>query len=234
MTDPIRIVDRRALAPGVFPVGRSVRRVEEELERINKELGRAGFTEKLEVPPRQLIGGQVSNVRAYLYNESRRAKEGITDATSGPITRGELLGWIGNKGLQGNRNTFSLSVGTHIRSAARQGVWNFIEAAQDSVEPITHVGVVLPRGTESSIRPGGVLSRYVGRAFPVDRWLRISQEMNRKRGSLSLGFTMGLHHGDPSQLFPISAIKLAAVREALKKYRDKTLNLIKKERASGD
>lgn len=228
-TDPIRIVERRALDEDKFPLDRTVRNVERDLAGINKALERRGFS-GIEIPRREVIAGQVSNVRAALYNESRRAKETVVDISSGPVTKGELRRWLASQGLRMNRNTYQLSVGAHIRASARLGVWEFIEATRDSADPVTHLAVVVPRSAEGSVSPSGVLQRYLGRIFTTDEWLKIGREHNRDRGNLSLVFTLGLHHNDPSQLIPITSAKLEAARVAMRRYRQRTLERIRRLR----
>lgn len=227
----IRIVERSALAPGVFPVGRTARAVEADLHRINEALGRRGFSGRLTIPTQEAIAGQVSNVRAWLYNESRRAKETIVEITQGAATKSQVMSWLARGGLRRNRNTFDLAVGTHIRSTARLGMWEFIEATRTAADPITHLGVIVPRQSEGNVRPQGVLQRYLGRVFAVDKWLNVTRESNKQgRTGLSLAFSLGLHHNDPHQLVPVTAAKLEAVRQIMRRYRERLLRKIRKDR----
>lgn len=217
--DPLRVIDRRALKPGAFPLGGAIRQAERNLLAFDKELDRLGFVDsEYEIPGRQLIGGQISNLQAYLYQTSRHQKETIVEVTSSPASRGEVASWIA--GVSGNRGHFGLSVTSHVRASQRLGVWQMIQAkVTDPAKAIGHVGLIVPPGSESSLSPGGTLMRYMGGVFRVRDWLAIARGHNKARGGLSLAFSLGLHHADPSYLVPITLQRLASMRLAFREYR---------------
>jgi len=218
--DPLRTIDRRALKPGAFPIGKAIRRAEANMKKMDELLDRAGFADAPDhpMPSRQLIGGQISNVQAHLYQTSRHTKETIVEITSTPASQGEVASWL--SGLAGNAGHFQLSITSHIRASQRTAVWQAIQRrVKDPQKRITHLGIVVPPGSESSISPKGILSRYLGGVFKVEDWMKIARRENKRRGSMSLAFSLGLHHGDPSYLVPITPAKLGAMSLAFRKYR---------------
>ncbi len=217
--DPLRVIDRDSLAPGRTPLGPAIRQAHRNLTEMDRLLDRAGFVDsEYAIPSKQVIGGQISNIQAAIYQASRHTKETIVEITSGPASSGEVASWLA--GLKGNRGHFALSVVSHVRAAQRLGIWEMIQArVSDPRQRITHISPIIPRSSEGHLRPQGILMRYLGIPFRVQDWIRIARGHNKKRGGLSLAFSLGLHHGDLSYLAPITAAKLPALALALAAYR---------------
>lgn len=223
LKDPIRVVDRRDLQTA--DLDRITRAVQSDLrdmrramkERFGADFDSTGFPN----PDRETVAGYASNVRAWLLNESRRAKETIVDLTTAGATKAVAQHWA--RGLSFNKGVLDLSVTSHPRSLQRLSILDFAEGAE-----IEHMAMLIPSLMESRITPGGLLSKHVGRIRTVAEWQAISKATNRDRKGLSLIFTLGMHHNDPHQMLPVPASLLAAALAEMKRYRDFLLKRVQR------
>ncbi len=238
-SDPLRIVDRQSLRPGGINVRRVARQVRQDLldlrrrqqDRLNtafqdldERRRRAIYGDRKrppaldmpEVEDTETIAGYVSNVQAWLFNESRRAKETVVDLTGGGITRAAFRRWA--SGYSANRNTFDLSLLSHARAVQRQTIWAYAE--QNELE---HLAMIVPPSLEESVAPQGILARFVGRMLSPAEWIREAERLARHRQSLSLVMSLGLHHGDVHQMLPIHPLEAEAARSVLAEYRRRFL-----------
>ena len=218
--DPVRRVRRSDLARlSPSDIEDIAARSAKQLQAFARGLEKDGFPvprHLLREPNREALIGEASNIRAWLFNESRRTKETIVDFSGMAAPRTELLAWI--RRLRFNRNTFDLSIVTHARAAQRSQLWE-IAQEDDGDRRLSHVAPLVPSSAEFRIREGGKLRPLLGRVFTLQEWLRISRESNQGRRSLSLLFSLGLHHGDPHQLLPITPGSLLAFERVLREYR---------------
>lgn len=219
VADPIRIVDADELDASRFDTAKVTKAVRRNLEEHRRALKEEGFTLHPDddgLPSDEEIGGYVSNVRAWLYNESRRAKEVVVDLSATPASRETLLQWIKGLSEKGfNDRDFDLSLVSHSRAASRRQWFDFAAA-----NGIDHFAMVIPPSLEDSISIAGVLSEHVGRIRTTDEWHSIAKEVNRDRKGMSLVFSLGLHHNDPHQMLPIPGGRLTAATRVLTEYRD--------------
>ena len=221
--DPIRLITRRKLkAADMNSVANAVRSDMVAMRRALKQRFGDDFVEsEFEIPSKEMAIGFASNVRAWLFNESRRTKETILDLTSGGANKAQVLQWI--RGLEFNKGILAQSVSAHPRAARRAGTFEFAQASG-----IRDLLMAVPRAKESSIKPSGILQRYVGRVMTISRWQQISKALNKDRSGLSLIFTLGLHHNDPHQMVPVTRLSLSAAVAAASKYRARLLNSIRR------
>jgi hypothetical protein len=219
IADPIRIVDARELDVSRFDGAKVTRVVRRNLEEHRRALKEAGFVVPPDddgLPTEEEVAGYVSNVRAWLDNESRHAKEVVVDLSATPASRETLLQWIRGISEKGfNDRDFDLSVTSHSRASSRRQWFDWATA-----NGIDHFAMVIPPATEESISIAGVLSEHVGRIRTTDEWHSIAKEVNRDRKGMSLLFSLGLHHNDPHQMLPIPSGRLAAATKVLIEYRD--------------
>lgn len=219
VADPIRIIDAKNLAADKFDVAASTKRVRQQLVEFRRGLKEDGFViddEEDGLPSDEEIAGYVSNVRAWLDNESRRAKEVVVDLTATPANRETLLQWVKSLSEKGfNDRDFDLSLVSHTRAASRRQWFDFA-----AVNGIEHFAMVVPPSMEEHVSLHGVLSEHVGRVRTVDEWHSIAKEVNRDRKGMSLVFSLGLHHNDPHQMLPIPGTRLGAAVRVMSEYRE--------------
>lgn len=225
--DPVRKVRRsdlaRLSASDLEKIARDSARALRDFGRGLQEDGFIVPKHLLEEPPLEALIGEASNIRAWLFNESRRAKETVVDFSAAASSRTEILDWV--RRMKFNRNTFDLSVVTHARASQRSQVWEILQSKESGPEAqrIVAVGPILPKTAEGSITATGRLAPWLYRPIPIHEWLRASREANSGRNSLSLIFSLGLHHNDPHQLLPIPAGRLLAFTSVLQRARSDLL-----------
>lgn len=219
VADPIRIVDAAELDVSRFDTAKVTRVVRRNLEEHRRALKEAGFVIPPDddgLPTEEEVTGYVSNIRAWLDNEARHAKEVVVDLSATPASRETLLQWIKGISERGfNDRDFDLSLVSHSRAASRRQWFDWAQA-----NGIDHFAMVIPPATEESISIAGVLSEHVGRIRTTDEWHSIAKEVNRDRRGMSLVFSLGLHHNDPHQMLPIPPGRLAAAVRVMAEYRD--------------
>lgn len=215
LVDPIR-VDAGKLASS--NIDRISAAVERDLAELRRQMGVKGRREA-PLPKRETIAGYASNVRAWLQNESRRAKEVVVDLSTPGTTKALAQRWASE--LTFNSGVLDLSVASHPRSLQRLSVFDFAEAAG-----IEHFGMIVPTQMDLRISPSGVLSQQVGKVRTASEWLAIESRQNAGRRGLSMIFSLGLHHNDPHQMVPIPGALLAAARRQMRKYRESLLRKI--------
>jgi len=215
LKDPIRVIDRRGLKNAdMGAVSRAVQSDLRDMSRALKErFGESFDPTTFPIPDLETIAGQASNVRAWLMNESRRAKETIVDFTTAGATQATAIHWA--RSIQFQKGILDLSVTSHPRALQRLSILDFAEGAN-----IEHLGMLMPSLSESMMTPGGLLSKHVGRIRTVAEWQAISKATNKDRRGLSLIFTLGMHHGDPHQMIPVPKRLLLAAFAEMKRYRD--------------
>src|SRR5689334_25012971 len=102
VADPIRIVDARGLDTSVFDSAKVTARVHEDLVEFQRALKQRGYVTSVDdLPSEEEVAGYVSNIRAWLDNESRRAKEVVVDLTASPANRETILQWIKSLSTKG-------------------------------------------------------------------------------------------------------------------------------------
>ena len=203
-SDPIAVVDRKDLSPGAFDLAAVTEAVQQDLKDFRRALKEDGFVVDVDRGPSdEVVAGYVSNVRAYLYNESRHMKEVVVEATAGVGTRAQITDWLQKLSL--NDGVFDLSIATHPRAAVREAVFDFAVGNE-----IGNLMMIVPPSAEESVSPSGLLSRFVGRILPLQEWQAAAQVVNRTRKGISRVFSRGLHHNDPHQRGPGPDARLAA------------------------
>lgn len=219
VADPIRIVDAAELDVSRFDSAKVTQAVHQNLKDFRRGLKEDGFVfppDEDGLPSEEEVAGYVSNVRAWLYNESRHAKEVVVDLSATPASRETLLQWIKGISEKGfNDRDFDLSIKSHSRAASRRQWFDW--ATENN---IGHFAMVIPPSTEESVSLAGVLSEHVGRIRSTDEWHSIAKEVNRDKKGMSLVFSLGLHHNDPHQMLPITATKMGAALKVMAEYRD--------------
>lgn len=218
VADPIRVLDASGLDTSKFDMARATKLARQQTAEFRRGLKESGFVLPPgmdELPTEEEVAGYVSNVRAWLDNESRRAKEVVVDLSATPANRETILNWIKGLSEKGfNDRDFDLSLVSHTRAAARRQWFDFGEA-----NGVDHFAMVIPPSKEDSLSLHGVLSEHVGRIRTVDEWHEAAKAVNRDRKGLSLVFSLGMHHNDPHQMLPIPASKLSAATVIVSEYR---------------
>lgn len=221
--DPIRTVDRRKL--GVSDISRVTSAVRQDLvdmrralkEKFGDDFVSADFT----IPSKELTASYASNVRAWLFNESRRTQETIVDLTSGAANKAQVIQWI--RGLNFNRGVLDLSLSSHPRAVERSSMWEFVQASK-----VARMGMIVPRSRESSLSQGGLLQGLVGQVKTPAEWQQISRALNRDRAGMSLIFSLGLHHGDFHRMVPITSSAIAAALVVMARYRSRVIRSLRR------
>lgn len=223
--DPIKVVDAKQFVD--FDLAKTARKTHQRLKDFARGAREDDWDVRDEdIPSQEVIAGKVSNVRAFLFNEARRAKETVISFSATPAKKDAILRWISS--YDANNSTFSQSVAAHQRAAMRELIHTFSEE-----NDVKHFALTVARSAEDSLSVAGVLSEHIGMVRTGEEWLDAAEIVAKGRQGMGLVWSLGFHHNDPTYLMPIPESRLDAMRQVLADYRRGVLKRLMRRRDDG-
>jgi hypothetical protein len=143
---------------------------------------------------KSFMGGHISNMTAFVFNEGRRVLERVHDNVFQEVALSSAKKQTGE--IVFNRNIYKLSVTAHPR-----GLFRNIIADEAQKNGIKHFKVVVPESRLADLNPSG---KTLAILFMILTAQQINQRGNTKGNADSVG-GIGIHHSSFEMYLPVDA-----------------------------